>query len=113
MELMSLGCSAGSVNRQTPVTTLMYQDILIERHERQGRKVEPPSAADSSQREPARASAGAGEPDPLFGLHSPTPALRSEEHTSELQSLMRISYAVFCFTHKTTHSDITHSHNPA
>src|SRR3546814_3801899 len=24
-------------------------------------------------------------------------ALRSEEHTSELQSLMRISYAVFCF----------------
>src|SRR3546814_8926295 len=25
---------------------------------------------------------------------------RSEEHTSELQSLMRISYAVFCFTRK-------------
>src|SRR3546814_2858660 len=24
-------------------------------------------------------------------------AIRSEEHTSELQSLMRISYAVFCF----------------
>src|SRR3546814_6873548 len=27
--------------------------------------------------------------------------LRSEEHTSELQSLMRISYAVFCLKHKT------------
>src|SRR3546814_4227785 len=27
-------------------------------------------------------------------------ALRSEEHTSELQSLMRISYAVFCLTTK-------------
>src|SRR3546814_6920761 len=27
---------------------------------------------------------------------------RSEEHTSELQSLMRISYAVFCLNHKTT-----------
>src|SRR3546814_4670738 len=26
--------------------------------------------------------------------------LRSEEHTSELQSLMRISYAVFCFKKK-------------
>src|SRR3546814_2902093 len=26
--------------------------------------------------------------------------LRSEEHTSELQSLMRISYAVFCLTKK-------------
>src|SRR3546814_20162943 len=29
------------------------------------------------------------------------PARRSEEHTSELQSLMRISYAVFCLTKKT------------
>src|SRR3546814_4506916 len=28
---------------------------------------------------------------------------RSEEHTSELQSLMRISYAVFCFKKKTTY----------
>src|SRR3546814_8677343 len=28
--------------------------------------------------------------------------LRSEEHTSELQSLMRISYAVFCLTKKNT-----------
>src|SRR3546814_3235122 len=27
-------------------------------------------------------------------------AFRSEEHTSELQSLMRISYAVFCLTKK-------------
>src|SRR3546814_7460264 len=32
---------------------------------------------------------------------------RSEEHTSELQSLMRISYAVFCLKKKT----ITHVHN--
>src|SRR3546814_8698897 len=30
---------------------------------------------------------------------------RSEEHTSELQSLMRISYAVFCFTQKNTQID--------
>src|SRR3546814_1634055 len=28
---------------------------------------------------------------------------RSEEHTSELQSLMRISYAVFCFKKKNQH----------
>src|SRR3546814_7448082 len=28
------------------------------------------------------------------------PSLRSEEHTSELQSLMRISYAVFCLKKK-------------
>src|SRR3546814_1355248 len=31
-----------------------------------------------------------------------SPQTRSEEHTSELQSLMRISYAVFCLKKKTT-----------
>src|SRR3546814_10551027 len=31
---------------------------------------------------------------------------RSEEHTSELQSLMRISYAVFCLKKKKTSYDI-------
>src|SRR3546814_8798985 len=30
------------------------------------------------------------------------PSARSEEHTSELQSLMRISYAVFCLKKKIT-----------
>src|SRR3546814_7987451 len=30
--------------------------------------------------------------------------LRSEEHTSELQSLMRISYAVFCLKKQKTHN---------
>src|SRR3546814_3064246 len=52
---------------------------------------------------------------PVNGRHEHTPqfrlfawneiadkhALRSEEHTSELQSLMRISYAVFCLKKKT------------
>src|SRR3546814_9342614 len=33
--------------------------------------------------------------------------LRSEEHTSELQSLMRSSYAVFCLTKKKTIQAIT------
>src|SRR3546814_1170053 len=31
--------------------------------------------------------------------------IRSEEHTSELQSLMRNSYAVFCLTKKHTHNE--------
>src|SRR3546814_8686603 len=34
-------------------------------------------------------------------LAFPQGVLRSEEHTSELQSLMRISYAVFCLKKKT------------
>src|SRR3546814_5552000 len=33
--------------------------------------------------------------------------VRSEEHTSELQSLMRISYAVFCLKKKTTQTHTT------
>src|SRR3546814_7081889 len=37
--------------------------------------------------------------------------LRSEEHTSELQSLMRISYAVFCLKKKNTKNK-TKKHNP-
>src|SRR3546814_1459753 len=47
--------------------------------------------------------------------HYPPLARRSEEHTSELQSLMRISYAVFCLrnkiqqTHKYYHNI---NHNP-
>src|SRR3546814_7185535 len=32
---------------------------------------------------------------------------RSEEHTSELQSLMRISYAVFCLKKKNNTNDVT------
>src|SRR3546814_3746466 len=42
---------------------------------------------------------------PFFGLAGGPPARpapRSEEHTSELQSLMRISYAVVCLTKKKT-----------
>src|SRR3546814_3137755 len=58
-----------------------------------------------------RLAAGPGDVDALPGrvaravgadelpLGGPTPA-RSEEHTSELQSLMRISYAVFCLKKK-------------
>src|SRR3546814_2470969 len=34
----------------------------------------------------------------------PQVAARSEEHTSELQSLMRISYAVFCLKKKKIHN---------
>src|SRR3546814_1772263 len=40
--------------------------------------------------------------------HSRHGAARSEEHTSELQSLMRISYAVFCLKKKTKKTATTH-----
>src|SRR3546814_9585768 len=48
---------------------------------------------------------------PLWGMVSSlADADRSEEHTSELQSLMRISYAVFCLTKKNLHTLYIHSH---
>src|SRR3546814_6606586 len=43
----------------------------------------------------------AGDPARQWGEMVNGRSLRSEEHTSELQSLMRISYAVFCLTKKT------------
>src|SRR3546814_10315857 len=39
------------------------------------------------------------------------PRPRSEEHTSELQSLMRISYAVFCLKKKKTKSQTNSQHS--
>src|SRR3546814_2519948 len=49
--------------------------------------------------------------EPAFELRPAQPGkgfdLRSEEHTSELQSLMRISYAVFCLKKKTTRKPYT------
>src|SRR3546814_3688080 len=42
----------------------------------------------------------------LLELDEAAQAERSEEHTSELQSLMRTSYSVFCLQHKITHLPI-------
>src|SRR3546814_10305456 len=46
---------------------------------------------------------GAAMPSSLFRFKPEIKGSRSEEHTSELQSLMRISYAVFCLKKKNKH----------
>src|SRR3546814_4983183 len=52
---------------------------------------------------PARPGVRPWHRDRAIGDHRDHPARsRSEEHTSELQSLMRTSYAVFCLKKKTT-----------
>src|SRR3546814_9044974 len=65
--------------------------------------------ADAAERDDdlVRRRAGAGPDLEGEGLRA-FAAQRSEEHTSELQSLMRISYAVFCLKKKnnTTHTSI-------
>src|SRR3546814_6186266 len=50
---------------------------------------------------------------PMLAALGETPVLagyRSEEHTSELQSLMRISYAVFCLKKKTNKKKPSEQH---
>src|SRR3546814_4636097 len=54
-------------------------------------------ALDAAKR--ALEGAGFALPEPIYRLRFDE---RSEEHTSELQSLMRTSYAVFCLTNKHT-----------
>src|SRR3546814_7970830 len=55
------------------------------------------------------------DPVPVTQLCQPTGEmhhfLRSEEHTSELQSLMRISYAVFCLKKKKQNTNYTTTHS--
>src|SRR3546814_4733068 len=53
------------------------------------------------------AAAGPSDRHRLFGAPHCDLAVRSEEHTSELQSLMRNSYAVFCLKNK-KHQTIAH-----
>src|SRR3546814_8655853 len=45
-------------------------------------------------------------PDRIRQQKAPASPSRSEEHTSELQSLMRISYAVFCLKKKTKYKKL-------
>src|SRR3546814_6167789 len=67
--------------RAWPVLSAAQMDRLL--------LLEPPATADAL---------------PVARFLLSTWALRSEEHTSELQSLMRISYAVFCLQKKNKQS---------
>src|SRR3546814_2183767 len=63
-------------------------------------QVGDPRAGDAKRDEQERYdAAGRGQSCADQRAHG-SPACRSEEHTSELQSLMRISYAVFCLKKK-------------
>src|SRR3546814_2240187 len=64
------------------------------RAEHPHRRAHPPEREPANPAAPER-SADVGEPGQEPRAHRLSPT-RSEEHTSELQSLMRISYAVFC-----------------
>src|SRR3546814_2008433 len=88
--------------RSTRTDTLFPYTTLFRSRERHFRGQFPVALQHESARDEGlvlwRADAGDGRKEPR----------RSEEHTSELQSLMRISYAVFCLKKKT--KDSQHSH---
>src|SRR3546814_7494343 len=66
-----------------------------------------PQCRGDRQRQPARHLPGHGDVRPDKRSAGAAYAGRSEEHTSELQSLMRISYAVFCLKQKKQQQDTT------
>src|SRR3546814_6981735 len=71
----------------------------------------PPSSRVSSKETPASCSRAMSPALKPVAPSAPVTTKRSEEHTSELQSLMRISYAVFCLKKKKTKKlshDYTH-----
>src|SRR3546814_8665318 len=84
--------SPGSEDRPAAASGERREDLS-------GRRREEPVVGAEDRRSPA----GRG---PGFGRHR-APG-RSEEHTSELQSLMRISYAVFCLKKKNTYKTAIH-----
>src|SRR3546814_6164934 len=83
---------AGPATQWAEVRETMRQDGLIEASR------SAPDALDAMMNAPGVAVAGHGGAYPAIIL-TPTEH-RSEEHTSELQSLMRISYAVFSLKQK-------------
>src|SRR3546814_2142735 len=97
------GCAGGSDERHALLAARREQraeagpgDQLLRRRYNGG-GVAGGKAAGLLQLTPVRRHPGSA---PITGKVAPL-GIRSEEHTSELQSLMRISYAVFCLKKKT------------
>src|SRR3546814_4514656 len=82
----------GATNRDLPVKALPALDPDAVH---KGALADESGRATAAQIRPSRACTGAG-----AGSRGRSRSPRSEEHTSELQSLMRISYAVFCLKKK-------------
>src|SRR3546814_10348538 len=85
-------CSSDLLSRVRAITTAPMQDVRWD------------GCGDLSGPQTRRSIGQTGDRPPSCSCD-----FRSEEHTSELQSLMRISYAVFCLKKK-THQNQTRSH---
>src|SRR3546814_9475790 len=106
-------------------TDTLLPDTTRFRSSRRSRGVDDAAAGHFSRwrragsgRQRKQRNAGAGHPDALLVIGHDCAdtcvaddVFRSEEHTSELQSLMRISYAVFCLKKKKTKTHKYHKNN--
>src|SRR3546814_1852387 len=99
--MFRLRCDDGGI---FPLTASAPHEELLNHHEEQRDEEDAEQGADDHAADHAgtdralRAGAGAS-------------CDRSEEHTSELQSLMRISYAVFCLKKKNQDTQTNHRNN--
>src|SRR3546814_5028070 len=89
--------------QQAVVRALDGDDVLVARHAARLLEV----LAFAIERQHLAAVIQVAFVDPHVDHHGADPGARSEEHTSELQSLMRISYAVFCLKKKNKHRRTT------
>src|SRR3546814_1621925 len=80
----------------------VFTDCPYRRYRREDRRLLPGYARAAAAPEGCRRTGAAGEAPAAGGLCA---RLRSEEQPSELQSLMRISYAVFCLKTKNKYTD--------
>src|SRR3546814_6057746 len=102
---------------QAAVLALMTDLGRAEQHMRQAQEQRHPEDHDEHGQQPATgalqgdvAEAGGGQRgDREVQGVDVVVDLRSEEHTSELQSLMRISYAVFCLKNKQNKKKLQHA----
>src|SRR3546814_1838335 len=102
-----------------PYTTLFRSFNLFQRLQEacfllhQRRSAEFAGAADLAEAQTVAFQSVGCEPVVTAAVAVGPTVVRSEEHTSELQSLMRISYAVFCLKKKNTQTELItqHLHN--
>src|SRR3546814_11339177 len=87
-----------------PYTTLFRSHGIVGTLQQCLRRVAAKRAGNADADGDGQAVRHAGRPKRLVG---DVVTQRSEEHTSELQSLMRISYAVFCLKKKQHHTEQT------
>src|SRR3546814_10178820 len=95
-------CSSDLLGKPGALRPIVGGGHEIGRYVKAKREAAVPHCCSDLPRRPASAAADVDHPlaGGIAGLGKKRLADRSEEHTSELQSLMRISYAVFCLKQK-------------